>query len=115
MKRVKYSIERESTDEQVEAGRFNPCLKLTFRDKTGIHTHKIGAGYSDEIDVYREDQETFVLTRNSGLGYVGLEIFNGPAPVGEMFIQNDLGIEEIVGNINFAPYTVIKRMAQYIY
>jgi len=32
-----------------------------------------------------------------------------------MFIQNDLGIEEIVGNINFAPYTVIKRMAQYIY
>jgi len=114
MRRVKYNIEKESIDEQIRAGKFNPCLKLTFWDKAGTHTHIVGAGYSDTIDVYREGQETFVLTRNFGLGYIGLEIFDGQILVGEMFIQNDSEVEELVGSIDLTPYTIINRLAQCI-
>lgn len=115
MRKVKYEIKKESIESQLDAGRFNPALEITFRDKTGTHTHVIGAGYSDEIDVYRDGKETFVLTRNFDLEYVGLEVFEGDYVVGEMFLQSDYEIKEMVGNIDLMPYTIINRMAQYIY
>ena len=115
MRRVNYQIEKETIDSMVEAGRFNPALELTFRDKTGTHTHIIGAGYSDTVDVYRDGKETFVLSRNFSLGYVGLEVFEGETIIGDMFLQNNWEVKEIVGLIHLMPYTLINRMAQYIY
>ena len=115
MRGVNYQIEKETIESMVAAGRFNPALELTFRDKTGTHTHTIGAGYSDTVDVYRDGKETFVLTRNFGLGYAGLEVFEGSEVVGEMFLQNDWEVKEIVGDIDLMPYTLINRMAQFIY
>jgi len=70
MRRVNYKIQEESIDDMEMAGEFNPCSEITFRDKSGIHTHKIEAGNRDKIDVYREGPETFILTRHFGLGYV---------------------------------------------
>jgi hypothetical protein len=115
MRRVNYQIEKETIDSQVKAGRFNPALELTFRDKTGTHTHTIGAGHSDTLDVYRDGKETFVLVRNFGMGYVGLEGFKGDEKIGNVFLQSDYEVKEIVGNIDLMPYTLIRRMAQYIY
>ena len=78
MRRVNnYKIQKESYDDMYDARRYNPSLEIVFTDKTGTHTHKIGAGLDDDLDVYREGPETYVLSRNFGLEYVGLEIFNG--------------------------------------
>jgi len=44
MRRVNYKIQEESIDDMQMAGEFNPCSEITFRDKSGIHTHKIEAG-----------------------------------------------------------------------
>ena len=115
MRRVKYQIQKETVEAMCKAGRFNPALEITFRDKTGTHTHTLGIGSGDALDVYREGQETFALARNFGLGYVGLEIFRGDETVGEMFIQSQDEVNEIVGSIDLMPYTIIRRMAQYIY
>ena len=61
MKRVSCSITKESYEDMTKAGRFNPCLEATFRDKSGSHTHKISAGYSDEVYAFRENGETFIF------------------------------------------------------
>ena len=115
MYRVKnYSIRKESIEDMIKGKRYNPGLELTFTDKTGTYTHKIGAGYSDNKDVYRENGITYLLTRNFGLNYVGLEVFKANEKLGEIFLQIDHDIEEILGSINKAPYNIIKILDQYI-
>lgn len=115
MRRVDYELQRESYEDMLAAGRYNKALEIVFRDKSGEHPHKLDAGRMDDIDVYRHGKETFVLTRNFGLGYVGLEVFEGEYENGTIFLQNDSEIQEIVGSLDLAPYTIIRRMAQYIY
>ena len=115
MKRVKnFIIAKESFEDMCEARRFNPCLEITFRDRRGQHTHKISAGYDDEIHVYREHGETFILTQNQRLGYVGLEVFNGAESVGEIFLQGD-NVIETLGRDDLAPFTIIRRLKDYVY
>lgn len=115
MRIVDYELQRESYEDMIATGRYNEALEIVFRDKTGKHIHKLDAGRMDDIDVYRDGKETFVLTRNFGLGYVELEVFEGDEKVGDVFIQNDSEVQEIVGSLDLAPYTIIRRMAQYIY
>jgi len=116
MRRVGFTIEKETYEEQREAGRYNPGLVVLFRDRTGNHRVHIGAGYSDDVEVYREGEETFILSKNWRLGYVGLEIYRGSRHIGEMFLQNSQDIDEILGpqGLDLADYNIIKRMAQYI-
>ncbi|MBN2059918.1 MAG: hypothetical protein JW882_05815 [Deltaproteobacteria bacterium] len=108
-----YRIGKESLDDMLNAKRFNPSLEITFRDQTGSHTHKISAGYGDEIHVYREDRETFVLSQNRRLGYIGLEVLKGDEKVGEIFLQ-DHQVKEILGKDDLAPFTIIRRLGEYI-
>ncbi len=115
MKRVKnFTIAKESFEDMCEARRFNPCLEITFRDRRGRHTHKTSAGSDDEIHVYREHGETFILTQNPRLGYVWLEVFNGAESVGETFLQGD-NVIETLGKDNLAPFTIIRRLKDYVY
>jgi hypothetical protein len=44
------SITKESFEDMLEAGRFNPCLEITFRDRKGRHAQKLYAGHEDELD-----------------------------------------------------------------
>ena len=114
MTRVKnYSITKESTDEMIAAGRFNPSLEIIFRDRLGQHTHKLSAGYGDDIHVYREAGRTFVLSVNNRLGYIGMEAFEGSQPAGDIFLQGDQVIE-ILGRNNLAPFTIIRRLMEFI-
>jgi hypothetical protein len=54
MRRAKnFTITKESLKDQVKGRRFNPCLEITFRDRAGLHRHKISAGYSDELHVFK--------------------------------------------------------------
>ena len=52
MRRIRnYSISKESTEDMIQAKRFNLCLEITFRDRCGQHTHKLLAGYDDDLDI----------------------------------------------------------------
>ncbi len=114
MRKVKkYTISKESFEDMCRAKRFNPCLEITFQDRTGIHTHTLNAGYEDDLYVYREDCETYVLSLNSRLGYVGLQVFDGSDEAGEIFLQ-DGQVEEALGHLDYAPYTIIRRLREYV-
>lgn len=108
-----YKIQKESFEDMHKAQRFNPNLEITFHDKHGIHTHKISAGYRDDIYVYREHGITFILVHNQYLGYVGLEMFCGKERVGDIFLEYHQIIETL-GRCDFAPYTMISRLKEYI-
>ena len=114
MQRVKnYSITKESIDEMIAAGRFNPSLEIVFRDRCGAHRHKLSAGYADDIHVYREDRLTCVLSINNQLGYVGMEVFDGSVPAGDIFLQGDQ-VFEILKRNGLSPFTIIRRLMMYI-
>jgi hypothetical protein len=108
-----YSINKESTEDMFNAGRFNPCLEITFRDRSGQHTHKLSAGYSDVLDIYREGRETYVLSTNSMLGYVGIEVFEGAEKTGSIFLES-YQIKEVLGREDLAPFNAIKRMREHL-
>ncbi|MFH1983196.1 MAG: hypothetical protein ABIL58_15240 [Pseudomonadota bacterium] len=111
MKRTR--ISKESTEDMIAAGRFNPSLELTFRDSRGLHTHKIAAGYHDGLHIYHEHGLTYVLTVNFYLEYVGLEVFDGDDAVGDVFLQGDQ-VKEVLPREDLAPFTMIRRLMPYI-
>jgi hypothetical protein len=108
-----HRISKEDFWEMLSAKRHNPCLVITFKDKSGQHTHKLSAGYQDDIDVYREGSETFVLSSNPKLGYVGLEVFEGPDKTGEIFLQGHQ-VEETLGTGKLSPFNAVKRLVEHI-
>jgi hypothetical protein len=115
MRRIhNYRITKESFWEMLHAKRHNPCLVITFRDKSGQHTHRLSAGYGDVLDIYREGTETYVLSSNPRLYYVGLEAFEGAEKQGSIFLQGDQ-VKEILGRDDLAPLTIIKRLKNYVY
>jgi len=115
MRRISnFTISKESVENMIQAGRFNPCLEITFRDRTGKHVHKLSVGYDDVLDVYREGLETYVLSSHCGLGYIGLEILEGSEKIGQMFIEGH-EVKETLGSENLAPFTIIKRLRRFIY
>ena len=114
MRRVhNYQIRKESFEDMCKARRYNRSLEITFRDRTGVHTHKLGAGHSDILDVYRDGTETYVLSHNEGLGYFGLEVFEGNQKTGDIFVESHQ-VKDLLGNETLAPFNAIKRMREYI-
>jgi len=114
MRRVySHTIRKESYEGQIAAGRWNPCLEIVFRDRRGKHTHKISAGNSDVIHVYRDGSETYVLSVNDSLGYVGLEVFDGDDKTGEAFLQGEQ-VADVLGRYDLAPFTMVRRMVEII-
>ena len=97
MRSVPFAVAHETWEEAGAAGRYNRGLVALFRDRTGNHRVPIGAGESDNVEVYRDHGLTYVVSRNHGLGYVGLEVFEGDAQVGETFLQVDYEIAELLG------------------
>ena len=114
MKKItNYQISKESFEAMREAQRFNPALEIRFRDRSGEHIQTLIAGYDDDLYVYREAGETYVLSLNQRLGYVGLQVFEGSEAQGEIFLQ-DGQVEEILGHLDYAPYTIIRRLREYV-
>lgn len=109
MRRVDYRIVRESYEDMIEAGRWHPSLEIIFRDKTGTHKHKIGAGHNDEVYAFREAGETFVLSQNTGLGYVSLEVFKGDEQTGDIFIDSHQ-VKDTLERDDLTPPTIIRRL-----
>ena len=108
-----YKISKECFEDMLDARRFNPCLEITFRDKAGKHIHKLSTGDSDDIHVYREDGETFVLSQNPRLGYVGMEVFHDGEQIRDVFLEAHQ-ITEVLGRDDLAPFTMIRRLNAYV-
>ena len=52
MRRISnFTIDKEYIDDMIKAGRYNQCLEITYRDRSGKYTHKLSAGGSDVLDV----------------------------------------------------------------
>lgn len=114
MRRIQnYTIGKEPFEDTVKAGRWNPCLQITFKDRSGKHTHELSAGNYDVLDVYREGMETYVLSTNTRLGYVGLEVFEGAEKLGNVFLESHQA-KDVLGRGNRAPFNVIKRLRNYL-
>lgn len=111
MRRVDFSIRKESIEDQLSAGRFNPCLEITFRDIKGIHVHTIGAGFDDELYVFREKGETLVVSHNPKLGYIGMEAFRGGDTVGVVFFQGD-EYENFIQDKNGSFPAMVRQMSE---
>ncbi|RJR10339.1 hypothetical protein C4588_03325 [Candidatus Parcubacteria bacterium] len=110
MKKMKrYTIRKESLEDQIAARRVNPSLELCFRDARGLHTHKISAGFSDEINVYKEDGLTFVLCHHPRLGYAGLEVFDGKESVCDVFVHGE-ELDYVMGPRELSPAQMIRRL-----
>lgn len=114
MRRIyKYKIRLESMDEMLQAGRFNRCLMITFKDRAGQHCHKLSAGRDDVFDVYREGTETYILSINPRLGYINLEVFDADEKIGAIHLKG-YQVNEIFGSGQLAPFTIIKRLRELV-
>lgn len=114
MRRAKrFTITKESLEEQVNAHRFNPCLEITFHDREGEHKHKISAGYSDEIHVFRNQSHTLVLSFNSKLGYVGLEAFHGDEKLNDVFLSGSEMLAAF-GEDDLEPSRMIRILQEWL-
>jgi hypothetical protein len=106
-----YSINQESLEDMLESGRFNPSLEITFQDKSGKHTHKLSAGYGDDLEVYCEGSEIFIFYANEMLGYVGLEVIHGNKKQGDIFLE-DYELKDVLGRRKLAPFNIIKCLRE---
>ena len=114
MRRInRFSISKESFENMLASRRFNPSLTISFRDRSGWHTHKLSAGYGDVLDVYREGTETYILSSNSMLGYIGLEILEGPDKTGEIFLGAHQ-VKDVLERADLAPFKTIRKLREYI-
>ena len=111
MRRANYSIRKESIEDQLSAGRFSPCLEIKFRDIEGVHVHTIGAGFDDELYVFREDGETLVVSHNPKLGYIGMESFRGDDTSGVVFFQGD-EYETFIQDKNRSFPAMVRQMSE---
>ena len=110
-----WQTEEESYESQREAGRYNPSLELTFRDKKGIHKGVLGAGRSDSIYVHRDGDQTYVLSMNTPLGYVGLQAWREDSFDDIVVLQDESDIEETLGKdgLDKSPIWITKVLSQW--
>ena len=113
MRKVDYEIAKESFEDMLKAERFNPCLEMTFRDRRGTHTHKISAGYRDDISAFRENVTTYILSHNPGLGYAGIEVFEGDEKINDVFLQGEQMLD-LFGDDELTPFEMIYQLKDLI-
>lgn len=94
-----YKIRRESEESQREAGRYNPASVILWTFKRRKCRLVLHAGSGDSLAVFRNGNRLVVLSTNTGLGYAGLQVADIATgeETGEVFLQADYEVEEILG------------------
>ncbi len=117
MRRVKFKLEDESLESQRTAGRYNPAKVCCFR----LGPHKLavvlGAGTSDDVDVFTHHGEGIILNSNRGLDYCGVEVYDREGKqVGSCFMQSDERIKEALGprGLDLKDTTIATRLLDYV-
>jgi hypothetical protein len=74
----------------------------------------LGAGRSDSIHVFKESTVLYVLSTNSKLGYLGLEIFDASSgeEYEQIFLQYQWELEEYLGRDweQMEPVAIIRKL-----
>ena len=119
MRKVKFSVEKESVDEMRAAGRFNPGLKVIMPNEDEI---PISAGYADYIAVYQDKKGVLVTSFNPGLEYFGAEYFDAgdiDKPLTSIFLQGEGQIAEAFGTKSMPwdlePKDVVKMVTSILF
>ena len=83
-------------------------------DKYGNQLCILGAGTSDDVHLFEEDNHLYIYSANSMLGYMALDVIDldDNQPVGDIFIDDE---EDYNGYSKYAPINRVKHMAQHIY
>ena len=76
MRAFAYTTRQESADSRSRAGRYNPSRVLRWQVRNRKYRAVMPCGSSDEWEAFREGPEIFIVSRNTGLGYVGLSRFD---------------------------------------
>ena len=108
----------ESIESMCAARRYNKATELHISrlPKTAFfaakcYTVTLGAGTSDELDIFIEGQRIYALSTNQGLGYVGLQVFEDGEEVAETFIDNGNDQGEYI--LGLTPIWRAKRLADW--
>jgi len=78
-----YELDRETYEEQREGGRWNPARVIVWRGQR----YTIEAGMADNVDVFTEGGALYVLARNRGMSYAGLEVFRDGERIADIFVD----------------------------
>lgn len=101
-----YEWSEETWDEQRESGRYTPAKVIVWKG----YRLPIGAGSSDDVDLFIEGDRLYVLARNNRLEYAGLEAFKDGELDGEIFIDSEVEGEYLNG---LTAIYAAKRLAYY--
>jgi hypothetical protein len=75
----------------------------------------LGAGRSARIHVFKESTVLYVLSTNSKLGYMGLEIFDASSgeEYEQIFLQYEWELEEYLGKEweQMKPVAIVRKLA----
>lgn len=102
---------RLMTPEEVRTNRLINAGSVLMYGTTAI---PLGAGRGDHIHVFQESTILYVLSSNSKLGYLGLEIFDSSS--GEeyenIFLQYEWELEEYLGDQykQLGPAAIIRKL-----
>lgn len=108
-------------------GAYGPSKTMTFKDGSGEHMVTLSAGMGDDITVFQDEGarasivspgypiRTYLLAVNTGLPYVGLEVFEGDEAVGSVFLQ-EWEVEDRLGKrgADLNPRTIVQRLIPYL-
>jgi hypothetical protein len=78
------------------------------------NTIPLAAGRSDSIHVFKESTVLYVLSTNSKLGYLGLEIFDATSgeEYEQIFLQYEWELEEYLGRTweEMEPVAIVRKL-----
>lgn len=106
LKPHEYELDRETWDEQREAGRYNPAPVIIWRG----HRYALGHGTADDVDYFEEGGALYVLARNVAIGYAGLEVYRTGEQIASTFTTFQEQEEYLNG---LTPIYAAKRLANW--
>ena len=107
---------RFMTPEEVRSNKLINTGSVLMYGTTAI---PLGAGRGDNIQVFQESTVLYVLSSNSKVGYLGLEIFDSTS--GEeyenIFLQYEWELEEYLGDKykQLEPAAIIRKLISNIF
>ena len=110
MKRLyDFTVEEESVEEMLKAGRIMPYLRVTFQVTGNQYSVLIPAGIKDNIYIFKQGEEVFILARNSKHESIVFEIFTNGERTGGVYLRGEK-LKEILGKRDLPATTIIKRL-----
>jgi len=120
LSRLDFTFERLEWDDPLVRGTQYYHLPRAVSYRIGARTvrHIIGAGTRDDVDLFRlsGSNTVYVLSMNPGLGYVGLSAYEDGEEAGDIFLDHDQQIEEMLGplGLNLPDTQIVRRLINHL-